>query len=162
MIYLEIKGIVDEVFSDYSKISMLIICPKCTVRCWERLGLSPSICQNNHLKKEQGWQEDNFEIIKRYNSNPLTKSIVFGGLDSWDSLDDILNFSKTFREFSNDDLVLYTGRNLEEIQGDFIKFINIKNVYVKYGQYNPNLESIVDELTGVTLVSSNQKFIKIS
>lgn len=157
-----IKGITDEVFSDYSKISMLIAVPKCTTRCWERLNLSPTICQNHHLHKEPNLNISNKDIIDKYIKNPLTKAVVFGGMDSWDSLDEVIEFIKEFRQVSEDDCVLYTGKELDIIEKDFDRLKEFKNIYVKYGHYNPTLEPIVDDLTGVKLASSNQKFVKIS
>ena len=157
-----VKNIIDEVFSDYSKISMLIAVPKCTTKCWERLNLSPTICQNHQLHKEPNLDISNKDIIDRYINNPLTSAIVLGGMDSWDSLDEIIEFIKEFRELSDDDCVLYTGKELEIIEKDFDKLKEFKNIYIKYGHYNPTLEPIIDELTKVKLASSNQKFIKIS
>ena len=157
-----IKGITDEIFSDYSKTSMLIAVPVCTTRCWEKLNLSPTICQNHLLRREPNLSVSNKDIIDRYLENPLTSAIVFGGLDSWDSLDEIIEFIREFRLVSEDDCVLYTGRDLDIIENDFGKLREFKNIYVKYGGYNPFLESVVDELTSVVLASSNQKFVKIS
>lgn len=157
-----IKSIIDEVFSDYSKISMLLVMPKCTTRCWEKLNISPTICQNNHLHKEPNINIDNKDIIKRYLDNPLTKAIIFGGLDSWDSLDEIIEFIKEFRQYSQDDCVLYTGRDYDVIEKELYRFKGLGNVYIKYGHYNPNLKPIIDDLTGVSLISENQKFIKVN
>jgi len=159
---MKIKNIKDEVFSDYNKISMLIAMPYCTTNCWERYELSPSICQNNHLDKMETLDIENKYIIERYLKNPISKAIVFGGRDSWDSLDEIIDFIKEFREVSQDDCVLYTGREFEVVEKDLYKFKGIENVYIKYGHYAPHLESIIDELTSVKLASSNQKFIKVN
>jgi hypothetical protein len=160
---MNIKGIKDEVFNDYNKISMLIICPKCTVRCYAEHNLPPEICQNNHLHKTLTYNIDNQKIIERYLSNPLTEAVIFGGLDSWDSVEEILIFINDFRKVCNDDIVLYTGRYITEdiVQKHLHKFNGLSNVYIKFGRYIPSLKPIVDKLTNVTLASSNQYFYKV-
>ncbi len=160
---MNIKGIKDEVFNDYNKISMLIICPKCTVRCYAENNLPPETCQNNHLHKTPTYNIDNQKIIERYLSNPLTEAIIFGGLDSWDSVEEILIFINDFRKVCNDDIVLYTGRYITEdiVQKHLHKFNGLCNVYIKFGRYIPSLKPIVDKLTNVTLASSNQYFYKV-
>lgn len=162
VIFLIIKDIIDEVYSDFNKIGMLVVVPKCKTRCWEKCGLSPDICQNYHLNFTEKFNINNEDIINRYLENPLTKCIIFGGLDGFDSIDEILIFLEEFRKISKDDVVIYTGKELEDIEHRFNDLAFYKNIYVKYGHYNPNLNSIKDELTGVTLASENQKFIKIN
>jgi hypothetical protein len=158
---MKIKYIKDEVFSDYNKTSMLIAVPYCNTKCWEKYGLSSCACQNEHLNKLETIDVKNEEIIKRYLQNPITKAIVFGGRDSWDSLEEIIDFIKEFRKVSKDDCVLYTGREYNVIEKDLYRFKDFKNIYIKYGHYNPNSEPITDELTSVVLASKNQKFIRV-
>ena len=69
-------------------------------------------------------------------------------------------FIKKFREFSNDDLVIYTGYNKEEERSqdliNFIKRNQYKNIIIKYGRYIPNQTPHYDEVLGVNLASDNQ------
>ena len=69
-------------------------------------------------------------------------------------------FIKKFREFSNDDLVVYTGYNKEEERPQvlikFIKENQYKNIIIKYGRYIPNQTPHYDEVLGVNLASDNQ------
>ena len=69
-------------------------------------------------------------------------------------------FIKKFREFSNDDFVIYTGYNKEEERPQtlikFIKENQYKNIIIKYGRYIPNQTPHYDEVLGVNLASDNQ------
>ena len=69
-------------------------------------------------------------------------------------------FIKKFREFSNDDFVIYTGYNKEEERPQvlikFIKENQYKNIIIKYGRYIPDQTPHYDEVLGVNLASDNQ------
>jgi len=158
---MRILQIEDEVFSDYSKISMLVVVPFCTTCCWKELGLDSSICQNDNPRGLPILDYSNRKIIERYVNNPLTNAIVFGGMDAWDSINEIIELIKLFRETSDDDVVLYTGRKYSEIASKMYDLERFKNVYVKVGRYIPNQKPVIDKITGVKLANRGQYFIKV-
>lgn len=159
---MKIKTIVDEAFGDFCTIGMLIAVPKCTTKCWARQGLPSSICQNDHLKEAATLDISDYKLIHRYFNNPNTECIIFSGLDAYDSKDEIVSFIDKFRQVSSDDIVIYTGRPMSEIE-DFIEKLNkYSDIYIKTGIYIPNANSVVDKLTGVKLISDNQYFTGIN
>jgi len=152
----------EEAFGDFCTIGMLIAVPRCTTKCWERQGLPSSICQNDHLKEAATLDISDYKLIHRYFDNPNTECIIFSGLDAYDSKEEIVSFIKKFREVTSDDVVIYTGRPMGEID-DFIKDLNnFTDIYIKTGIYIPNAESVTDKLTGVKLISKNQYFTGIN
>ena len=157
-------NIIDEDTVNYKKLSMFIGLPKCNGKCWEDLGCLPSICINNDLMNADKIEISINDIIKRYDNNILSEAIVFGGLEPFDSWDDLLDFIKTFRKQHNDDIVIYTGYNEDEIS-DKIKILsNFSRIIVKFGRFIPNSNHKYDEILGVELASDNQyaKLISIA
>lgn len=154
---MEIKGLISEDFVNYKKPAMTIMFPRCTFKC------SEVICQNSPLAKEKSIDIEIADIIKRYLNNPITESIVMQGLEPFDSWNDLLELVKQLRNINcNDDIVIYTGYNLDEI-GDKIHVLSeYKNIIVKFGRYIPNQERHFDKVLGVYLASDNQYAEKIS
>ena len=62
----------------------------------------------------------------------------------------------------DDDIVIYTGYNKEEIVDKITQLADFKNIIIKFGRYVPNRPSRYDEILGITLVSDNQYAEKIS
>lgn len=157
-----IKDINECDFINYKKISMFIICPFCSFKCDKEFGTK--LCQNWNLVHEPNIEIANDDIIHRYIHNPITSAIVFGGLEPLDSWDELCDFIQQFRKISNDDIVIYTGYNKDEILDKIQIFQNnnIKNIIIKFGRYRPNEEKHFDEVLGVNLASSNQYAEKIS
>ena len=156
-----IKGIKDEDFVNYKKPSMFIIFPNCTFKCDKEAGCS--ICQNSSLANEPNIEIKEIDIIERYIKNPITKAIVFGGLEPFDS-EEILMFIEHIREYTNDEIVIYTGYTEEEIF-DEIKWLQsdgIENIIIKFGRFIPNQQPHYDEVLGVKLASNNQYARRIS
>lgn len=141
---------------------MFLITSTCDWKCCKEAGINNSICQNYDLVKEQPKEIDNETIFKRYTNNPITKSIVIGGLEPFDQFKELFDLIYYFRiiEKCEDTFVIYTGYYPEEISG-FIQLLTMfKNIIVKFGRYIPNRNNIYDEILGITLVSDNQ-FAKI-
>lgn len=155
-----IKDINECDFINYKKISMFIIFPFCTFKCDKEFGIT--LCQNLALTKEPNLSISNAEIINRYINNPITKSIVMGGLEPFDSWDDVYSFIQEFRTICDDDIVIYTGYNENEIQDKIILLKKFRNIIVKFGRYQPNQEKHFDSVLGVNLASNNQYAKKIS
>ena len=156
-----IKGIVDEDLSNYKKPSMLIAAARCSMKCNELNGCN--ICQNNPLLFKADIEMSNEELINRYESNSLTQSIVFGGLDIVDQFSELISFIRDFRKVSDDDIVIYTGYTKEELETmgciDMLKHYH--NIIIKVGRYIMNYEPHYDELLGVELASPNQYAMRI-
>lgn len=154
---MRIKSFVDEDFIQYFKPSMFIITCFCNWKCCLDGGFDKAICQNSSLSSSPIIEISNIELITRYLKNPITSSIVFGGLEPFEQFEELELFIKEFRKFSNDDIVIYTGFNKEEIINKVNILSKYKNIVIKFGRYVPNQKSKYDEVLGVTLASPNQK-----
>lgn len=138
---------------------MFIIFPKCSFKCDKEADCE--ICQNSHLTKEPIINYSIDKIVERYKTNPITKAIVCGGLEPFDTLDDLINLISHIRRASDDDIVIYTGYKEEEIFPVVENLISkYKNIIIKYGRYIPNQESKYDKILGITLASNNQYAVR--
>ena len=153
-----IKGIIDEDFVNYKKPAMVIEFPYCDFKCDKECG--KPICQNSPLIKIPNIKIEEEYIIEKYLKNPITEAIVCQGLEPLDTMVMLFLFIKKFREFSDDDIVIYTGYNKEEKRPqdliEFIKRNQYKNIIIKYGRYIPDQTPHYDEVLGVNLASDNQ------
>lgn len=153
-----VKGIIDEDFVNYKKPAMVIEFPYCDLKCDKECG--KPICQNSPLIKIPNIKIEEEYIIEKYLKNPITEAIVCQGLEPLDTMVMLFLFIKKFREFSNDDIVIYTGYNKEEKRPqdliEFIKRNQYKNIVIKYGRYIPDQTPHYDEVLGVKLASDNQ------
>ena len=120
------------------------------------------MCQNSDLVKSKTIEIDNKILIDRYLNNGITEAVVIGGLEPLDTFEDTLQFIKDFREKSNDDIVIYTGFNEDEIEDKIVILRKFKNIIVKFGRYRPNFQKHFDEVLGVELASTNQYAKRIS
>ena len=66
------------------------------------------------------------------------------------------NFINEFRKVSQDDVVIYTGYNKDEIVSEINELKDFGNIIVKFGRFVPDQESHFDETLGVELCSPNQ------
>lgn len=160
---MQVINIKDEDIINYKEISMFIGTPFCSGKCWKELGLPSSICQNNNLRVSNIIEITTCDLVERYLNNPLSKAIVFGGMEPLDSFNDIVDFLKELRQNYNckDTVVIYTGYKEEEIEDKLNILRKWGNVIIKVGRYIPNRKSRFDELLGVTLISDNQYAIKL-
>lgn len=149
-----------EDFTSYKKPSMYIAFPSCTFKCERECG--QKMCQNSPLVNAPDIDILTNTVVQRYISNPITSSIVCAGLEPFDSWLDLWSFVKTFRCHSNDDIVIFTGYNKEEIY-DKVKLLSrYKNIVIKFGRYIPNQQPHYDDVLGVALASDNQYAERIS
>lgn len=155
-----VKGIMDEDFVNYKKPNMFIIFPKCSFKCEKESGVA--CCQNSDLANSPNIQVDMGNIVQRYISNPITKSIVCGGLEPFDSWSDLLGLVNRFRKQTNDDIVIYTGYTKNEIQQEIDILSHFNNIIIKFGRFIPNDGEYYSDVLGVKLSSSNQYAEKIS
>jgi hypothetical protein len=164
---MKIKGLVDEDFVNYKKPSMYIAFPNCTFKCDKEAGCS--ICQNSSLAHEPDIEIQPSTIISRYVQNHISKAIVLGGLEPFDSPIVLPYFIEMIREATSDDIVIYTGYTEEELEYGFDtlkeaynKIKKIPNIIIKFGRFIPNQEKHYDEVLGVELASPNQYARRIS
>ena len=153
---MKIKGLISEDFVNYKKPAMTIMFPYCTFKC------GTEYCQNSPLSKAEDIEMDISDIVIRYLNNPITESVVMQGLEPFDSWDDLIEFVKQLRESTDDDIVIYTGYNKEEIADKITLLSKYKNIVIKYGRYIPDQKKHYDEVLGVYLASSNQYAERIS
>lgn len=159
-----VKTIVDEDFSNYKKPSMVIGCAFCNFKCCKEANIPISVCQNEPIFYQPNIDISIDEIIDRYINNPISKAIVFGGLEPILQIEDIILFLHRFRNIHhcNDDVVIYTGYYEYEITGEIASLQHYPNVIVKFGRFKPNEKKHYDEVLGVELISNNQYAKKIS
>lgn len=172
-----IKGITDEDFINYKVPSMYIATATCSFKCDKEYG--KPICQNSELVKQPDIDIPITDIIMRYLANPITKAIVFGGLEPFDRRYDLYQFIRMFRGkegfHCDDDIVIYTGYTENELfcnwyinsdfeHGyglyDFLKTYG--NTIIKFGRYIPNQQPHYDPVLGIYLASDNQYAERIS
>lgn len=158
---MKLRGYVEEDFTNYKKPSMFLITPYCDFKCCIENG--NNICQNMDVIKAPIIDVDNDELIKRYLNNPITKSIVFGGLEPMDSFDEVREFINTLRWDYNcfDDVVIYTGYNADEIIDQCMRLSKFANIIVKFGRFIPDQKSHFDEVLGIELASPNQYAVEL-
>ena len=160
---MKILDIINEDFVNYKKPSMVIEFPYCSLKCDIEYG--QPICQNSPLLLEPVIDISCEKIIERYINNPITEAIICQGMEPLDSIGELLNFLVWLRNqyHCNDDVVIYTGYNKEEIEDWVFECLRIhSNIIVKYGRYIPNQEPHYDPVLGVNLASDNQYAEKIS
>ena len=141
---------------------MFIIFPFCSFKCENEAKVH--CCQNSELARSPIIEISAENIIERYISNKITKSIVCGGLEPMDSFDDLSQLLYSFRDKSEDDFVIYTGYTKQECeQNGWISVLSkVPNVIIKFGRYIPNSTSHYDDILGINLNSEGQFAERIS
>lgn len=157
-----IKQLQDEDFVNYKKPCMFIGFPHCSFKCEKDCGIK--CCQNSELFNSPNIQLYISTIVQRYVNNNITSAIVMGGLEPFDTEEDLINLIFELRKETNDDIIIYTGYNKEEIQyrESYKKIVNFKNIIIKFGRFIPNQEKHFDQVLGVNLASDNQYAEKVS
>lgn len=161
---MKIKNVLDECFQDYEKTSMLISMAGCDWKCCNEAGIPISICQNSELAKQKDIEISTNELIERYLKNPISKAIIFAGLEPMLQFDEITAFVNALRYKYNcdDDVVIYTGYYPEEKDLEVKYLSTFKNIIIKFGRYMPDRPSRHDDVLGIDLISDNQYAVKIS
>lgn len=159
---MRIKGIADEDFVNYKVPSMFISTATCSFKCDREYG--KPICQNCELAKLDDIITNDDYLIRRYLNNKISKAIVFGGLEPFDQWEELFRFIQKLRMQYGcvDPVVIYTGYNREEIDGEIRFLMTMPNIIVKYGRYIPDQEPHLDPVLGVKLASDNQRAEQIS
>ena len=152
------KGINFEDFVNYKKPSMFIAFPNCSFKCDRECGRA--VCQNSTLANKKNIEVSIDSLIERYGQNPITKAVVCGGLEPFDSWVELQCFIINFRQWFPDDIVIYTGYKEEEVK-DKIEWLKLyEPIVVKYGRFIPNEVSHFDHTLGVKLSSPNQYAVR--
>ena len=157
---MKIKTLLDEDFVNYKKSSMFIGFPYCTFKCDKECG--KQVCQNSALANSQGIEISITSLIDRYINNPITEAIVCGGLEPFDTYQQLLEFITELRKQTDDDIVIYTGYYKNEIQDYINELMQFKNIIIKFGRYIPNQKKHFDNVLEINLASDNQYAEKIS
>lgn len=155
-----IKGIIDCDLINYKKPAMVIEFPHCDFKCDKECGRQ--ICQNGALAGAPPIPILVSDLVNRYLQNDMNQAIVCQGLEPFDSWSDLFFLIQMFRKQTNDDIVIYTGYNKEEIKERVFLLDMFPNIIIKYGRYIPDQKPHYDEILGVNLASDNQYAEKIS
>ena len=167
-----IKGITDEDFINYKVPSMFICMPYCSFKCDKEYG--SKICQNGSVALQPVHDINYKYVVERYIH--ITSAIVFGGLEPFDSFDELHEFIRYCREgwfdlskgthyiagHLMDDIVIYTGYDASEVSDKLEILRQYPNIIIKWGRYIPDQEPHYDAVLGVYLASDNQYAERIS
>lgn len=163
---MQVKDIIDLDFVNYKKPSMFIATTKCNFKCDKECG--EQVCQNSPLIASPNIEIDEIEIAKRFYKNPITESIVIGGLEPFDTFTDLIYLVSAFRMvgIANDQklptIIIYTGYYPNEIMTELqYLYKHYQDIIIKFGRFVPNQKSHYDELLGVELASENQFSMKL-
>ena len=157
---MHVKQIIFEDFVNYKKPSMFIGFSKCSFKCDKEFG--SCICQNSSLANSPSIEISEKEIAERYISNPITSSIVCGGLEPFDTFEELINLITEIRNLTDDDIVIYTGYKYEEIKDKVNILKKFNNIIIKFGRYIPNSSKRYDDVLGIYLSSENQYALKLN
>ena len=154
---MKLRGIVWEDFVNFKEPSMFLITPYCDFKCDKEYGTQ--ICQNLPIIKEPIVNIKIEDLFERFMSNPITTSIVIGGLepfhkDSFDEVYDLVDYFRWNNFFGP--IVIYTGYDAPEVIDQCMCLSKFDNIIVKFGRYIPGHKKHYDELLGVELSSPNQ------
>lgn len=157
-----LKGITDEDFVNYRVPSMFIATTTCDFKCDRDCGRQ--ICQNAELAHQDNIHTGDDYLINRYLKNPISKAIVFGGLEPFDQWQELFNFIQKLRmQYGcKDPVVIYTGYTEQEIDGQLRFLMSMPNIIVKFGRFIPDQQPHMDPVLGVNLASDNQYARQIS
>lgn len=155
-----IKQLLDEDFVNYKKASMFIGFPTCSWKCEKECGMR--VCQNGALATAKEIDIDVDVLVERYVKNGLTQAIVCGGLEPFDSFDDLHDLVKCLRSKIPDEIIIFSGYQKHEIANEINILSEYPNIIIKFGRYVPNQEKHYDEVLGVWLASDNQYAERIS
>lgn len=101
-------------------------------------------------------------IKENYINNPLQECVIFAGLEPLDQFEEVLNFIKIFRKYKQDDVVIYTGYNKDEVIDKVETLKQHTNIIIKFGRFIKDSEKIFDDVLKLKLASKNQYAVKIS
>lgn len=141
---------------------MFIATTTCDFKCDRDCGRQ--ICQNAELAHQDNIHTGDDYLINRYLKNPISKAIVFGGLEPFEQWQELFNFIQKLRmQYGcKDPVVIYTGYTEQEIDGQLHFLMSMPNIIVKFGRFVPDQQPHMDPVLGVNLASDNQYARQIS
>lgn len=151
---IQIKGLIPEDFVNYKLPSMVVMFPYCSFKCEKESGVG--CCQNSPLATSPTKMININDLIELYRQSSLAAALVCGGLEPFDSWEELQSLVTFFRKNFNDDIVIYTGYKEEELLDKINWLKTFNNIFVKFGRFIPNSKSKYDEILGITLASDNQ------
>ena len=166
---MKLTNIIEEDFVNYRKPGMFLGFPYCSGKCNQEAG--KIVCQNQVLQNAELIDISAEEILERFYKNPIPECLIFGGLEPFDSFDDIMDIlvhlkaresiNKWKKYFSyNPRIVIYTGYYPFEIKNMLFDIADTVHpavyVAVKFGRYLPGYKPHFDPILGVHLASDNQ------
>ena len=157
---MKIIDLIDEDFINYKKPSLFLALPFCTFKCEKECGIQ--CCQNSSLAKQPIIEIPTEKLVQRYLENPISESVVMGGMEPFDSFEDVIEFISILRKYSDSDVILYTGYYKSEIEDKIIQLQKFPNIIVKFGRFKPDEPHHIDPILGVELASTNQYAEKFS
>lgn len=157
---MKIIDLIDEDFINYKKPSLFLALPFCTFKCEKECGIQ--CCQNSSLAKQPIIEIPTEKLVRRYLENPISESVVMGGMEPLDSFEDVIEFISVLRKYSDSDVILYTGYYKSEIEDKIEQLQKFPNIIVKFGRFKPDEPHHIDPILGVELASTNQYAEKIS
>lgn len=154
-----VKTVKTERYQDYKYPCMFIACHSCSFKCDKECKMK--VCQNSDLAKSPDIEVSADYLIDQYINNPITKAIVFGGLEPFDDIYNVMVVISKLRAAGvNDDVVIYTGYTKAEVTNEYRhtynKLSSYGNIIIKYGRFIPNKSKHFDDVLGVFLSSDNQ------
>lgn len=155
-----VKGIIDEDFINYKKPAMFIAFPRCSFKCERECGIS--CCQNSDLALSAGTEVTAAALTERYINNYISESVVIGGLEPFDTFDDLVELVDALRAKTQDDIVIYTGYYADEIADKLPQLTKYNNIIIKFGRFVPNGKRHYDDTLGIYLASENQYAVRVS
>lgn len=163
---MRLKQIIQEDFTNYKEPGLFIGTACCTGKCWKEQGLPASTCQNEPIYNAPIIEVDAERLVKLYLSNPITKCVIFGGLEPFDTFEDMDAFLYELRvkHQCHDTVVIYTGYTEEEFNANLTwQWIRTyDNIIIKFGRFMPNQPHHSDPILGVELASPNQYAVAYS
>ena len=157
---MKIRGIRPDDFVNYKKPSTFVIFPYCSMKC--DIEANCKICQNSELMSMPIMEVPANTIVAHHMNNSITHAVVCGGMEPMDTFEDLLALLSALRSFTEDDFVIYTGYNKDEIADKISILQRYKNVFVKFGRFISGQKHHFDPILGVELASPNQYAERIS
>lgn len=160
---MRVKGIIEEDFANYKIPSMFINTCFCDFKCCTELDMDIGVCQNAPLAQSPIKEISDDVIYKHFESNPITKAVVVGGMEPMMQIDEIISLISLFRQNGDwSTFVVYTGYYPQEIENELALLRPLGNIVVKFGRFIPNKPSRHDDVLGINLSSDNQFAERIS
>lgn len=173
---MKLINLIEEDFTNYKKPGMFLGFPFCSGKCNPKDALP--ICQNQQLHCAKLIDISAEEIITHYYNNPIPRCLIFGGLEPFDTFDDMVEvidalhncdsflpygIKKTntggYDTVHDSEVIIYTGYYPWEIEKQLYKLAEhdpYENILIKFGRYLPSYKPHHDRNLGVDLASDNQ------